>query len=77
VTWPCFGDPAYTYSDVERAVVARLRKSDIVTILRSQVSVRMRRRDPAVLAELKARYEPISEAAGAGEPLTTTLPLFD
>ena len=27
VTWPCHGDPTYTYSDVERAVVARLRKA--------------------------------------------------
>ena len=30
VTWPCHGDPTFTYSDVERAVGARLRKSQIV-----------------------------------------------
>jgi hypothetical protein len=37
VTWPCHGDPTYTYSDVERAVVARLTQSQIVAILSSQI----------------------------------------
>src|SRR5208283_3937035 len=37
VTWPCHGDPTYTYSDVERAVVARLTQSRIVAILSSQI----------------------------------------
>ena len=32
VTWPCHGDPTYTYSDVERAVVARLTQSQIVAM---------------------------------------------
>jgi hypothetical protein len=39
VTWPCHGDPTCTYSDVERAVGARLRKSEIVTSLSSQIAV--------------------------------------
>jgi len=37
VTWSCHGDPMYTYSDVERAVVARLTQSQIVAILSSQI----------------------------------------
>jgi hypothetical protein len=37
VTWPCHGDPTTTYSDVERAVVARLTQSQIVAILSSQI----------------------------------------
>jgi hypothetical protein len=39
VTWPCHGDPTYTYSDVERALVARLTQSQIVAILSSQIAV--------------------------------------
>ena len=30
IRWPCFGDPAFTYCDVERAVQARLRSCDLL-----------------------------------------------
>ena len=67
VTWPCYGDPTFTYSDVERAIGARLRKSQVLAILSSQIAVEHRRRELALLAELKARYEPAAEApASAG-----------
>ena len=67
VTWPCHGDPTFTYSDIERAVAARLRKSQIVAILGSQITVERRRRELALLSELKARYEPIAEAPASAE----------
>ena len=67
--WPCFGDPTYTYSDVERVVGARLRKSQIVAIMSSQIAVERRRRELALLSQLKARYEPIAEA-----PATAKIP---
>ena len=65
--WPCFGDPAYTYSDVERAVSARLRKSQIIAIMSSQIAVERRRKEVALLAELKARYEPVAEEPAGAE----------
>ena len=68
-TWPCYGDPTFTYSDVERAVGARLRMSQVVAILSSQIAVERRRRELALLSELKARYEPIAEA-----PATAVIP---
>ena len=67
VTWSCHGDPMYTYSDVERAVVARLTQSQIVAILSSQIAVERRRRELALLSELKARYEPIAAAPATAE----------
>jgi hypothetical protein len=67
VTWPCHGDPTFTYSDVERAVGARLRKSQIVACLSSQIAVERRQRELALLSELKARYEPIAAARGSAE----------
>ena len=67
VTWPCYGDPAYTYSDVERAIRARLRESQVVAILSSQITVERRRRELALLSELKARYEPAAEAPASAE----------
>jgi len=47
-TWPCHGDPTTTYSDVERAVAARLTQSQIVAILSSQIAVERRRRELAL-----------------------------
>ena len=67
VTWPCYGDPTFTYSDVERAVATRLHKSQMVVILSSQTAVERRRRELALLAELKSRYEPIAEAPASAE----------
>ena len=67
VTWPCHGDPTYTYSDVERAVGARLTQSQIVAILSSQITVERRRRELALLSELKARYEPVAAAPATAE----------
>jgi hypothetical protein len=67
VTWPCHGDPTYTYSDVERAVAARLRKSQIVAILGSQIAVERKRRELALLSELKVRYEPVAAAPASAE----------
>jgi hypothetical protein len=67
VTWPCHGDPTHTYSDVERAIATRLRKSQIVAIFSSQIAVERRRRELALLSELKARYEPIAEAPATAE----------
>ncbi len=67
VTWPCYGDPTYTYSDVERAVGARLTQSQIVVILSSQIAVERRRRELALLSELKARYEPVAAAPASAE----------
>jgi Transposase/zinc-finger of transposase IS204/IS1001/IS1096/IS1165 len=76
VSWPCYGDPTYTYSDVERAIGARLRSASIVTLMGSQVSAARRQADLALLAELKARYEPIPHAP---TPCVQdgSLPLFD
>ncbi len=68
-TWPCHGDPTYTYSAVERAVVARLTQSQIVAILSSQIAVERRRRELALLSELKARYELVAAA-----PATAAIP---
>ena len=65
--WPCFGDRVYTYSDVERAVGERLRKSQVAAILSSQITVERRRRELALLSELKARYEPAAEAPASAE----------
>ncbi len=76
VEWPCYGDPTFTYSDVERAVIQRLGRTDIPTLMRSQVSAARQQAERALLAELKRRYEPIDQAPPALEPCDP-LPLFE
>ena len=68
-TWPCYGDPTFAYSDVERAVTARLRKSQVVAIVSSQIAVERRRAELSLLSELMARYEPAAEP-----PATAVIP---
>jgi hypothetical protein len=78
VTWPCFGDPAYTFCDVERAVIARLRSANLLTLLRSRTTVEQREAELAQLARLKARYEPTFTSAPApSSPAPSLFPLFE
>jgi hypothetical protein len=66
VTWPCHGDPTYTYSDVERAVVARLHKSQMVAILSSQIAVERRRRELALHVGAQGSLRADRRGAGYG-----------
>ena len=54
----CWGDPAYTLSDLERAVVARLRAARLVARLRAARARETEAAQRAVLNPLQARYQP-------------------
>jgi hypothetical protein len=54
----CFGDPAFTYSDVERALQGWLRESEIVAKYEQRFAEEMEAGERADLARLKAKYEP-------------------
>ena len=54
--WPCWGDPAYTYCDVERLIQARLRKAGILAIKQAELAAESRRRELATLERLTAKY---------------------
>ena len=64
---PCFGDPAYTYSDVERAVQDEIRRRNYVARYRLQAAEAERSADMELLERLEAKYrrpsEPILYAA--------------
>jgi hypothetical protein len=65
--WPCYGDPAWTFSDVERAVKKRLRASGVIDVLRMREADATRKRELAQLAQLQAKY---GARASAAEPPT-------
>ena len=54
----CFGDPAHTFSDVEREIIRRLRKVDLLGLYRGRSRAEQDVADRAKFARLKARFEP-------------------
>jgi hypothetical protein len=56
LNWPHFGDPTFTFSDVEHAVKRRLRASKVIDIFRMLEADATRRRELATLARLKEKY---------------------
>ncbi|MDE1905128.1 MAG: hypothetical protein KGH75_01575 [Rhodospirillales bacterium] len=65
----CYGDPSYTFSDVERAIIARLRKTGLLEAYRALRAAEIERSERATLARLKAQYEGCPAMPSTGEPL--------
>jgi hypothetical protein len=53
-----YGDPAFTYSDVEKVLVAWVRESGLVEKYRAALSAETEASERAQLERLKAKYEP-------------------
>ena len=58
ISHPCWGDPAFTFSDLERVVVARLRTAGLVARLRAVLDRETEAAERALLNRLQARYQP-------------------
>ena len=56
LSWPHFGDPTFTFSDVERAIKHRLRASKVIGIFRMLEADATRRRELVLLARLQEKY---------------------
>lgn len=53
---PCYGDPAWTYSDVERALQAWLREAGILDQYRQKLAEESEATERAELARLQKKY---------------------
>ena len=58
ISHACWGDPAFTFSDLERVVVARLRSAGLVARLRAVLDRETEATERALLNRLQARYQP-------------------
>jgi hypothetical protein len=56
--WPCFGDPHHTYSDLERAVIARLEVSGLLYFYEARLNAAIEQKEHTQFQRLKAEYEP-------------------
>lgn len=63
--WPCFGDPAFTYCDVEHAVQLRLRSCDLLAAYRALRAAEVEGAEREMLRRLQSKY---GESPGAPEP---------
>jgi len=57
---PCYGDPRYTYSDVERAVITRLKRAGILALYEAELRAAAMAAERALLASLEAKHKPNS-----------------
>jgi hypothetical protein len=82
LSWPHFGEPTFTFSDVERAVKRRLRAAKVIDIFHMLEADATRRRELATLARLQEKYgarppppdpEPIGSQADKADTLDDTL----
>jgi len=66
LTWPCWGDPEYTFSDVERAIQQEVRKRNYLARYKLRVAETERASEMETLRRLEAKYRlpanPASEA---------------
>jgi hypothetical protein len=70
--WRCYGDPTYTYCDVERAVQRRLRAANVIEVFRMRKADATRKRELDALARLQAKCganrEPPSSSSQTSPP---------
>jgi hypothetical protein len=65
--WPCWGDPEYTFSDVERAIQQEVRKHNYLARYQLRVAEAERASDMETLRRLEAKYRaPTSRTDDAG-----------
>lgn len=55
--WPCYGDPQFTYSDVEKAIQSWLMHNGILDKYERRLAEEQEAAEKAELARLKAKYE--------------------
>lgn len=77
--YPCFGDPKFTFSDVERAVKSEVMARDYLFRCKALADAALRTREVAILETLEAKYRrppPITcveaEPARAVQPTPTS-----
>ena len=58
VRHPCWGDPAFTYSDVEQVVRSRVKRSGIIAWKQKIHAEESKKKDLSELTRLKSIYEP-------------------
>jgi hypothetical protein len=71
--WPCYGDPTFTFCDLERAVQRRLRAAKVIDVFRMRDADATRQRELATLERLQAKYGAGRDPAAAPSDSLTSV----
>lgn len=66
---PCYGEPEYTYCDVERAIQARLHACGMLAIYRALHAAEIEGAERALLSKLREKYEGVPPTRAADLPI--------
>jgi hypothetical protein len=69
--WPCWGDPEYTYSDVERALQHKVHELNLLQAARQRAADDVKRAELAVLDRLQKKYQSAT-VVPVPQPITVT-----
>jgi hypothetical protein len=58
--WPCWGDPEYTFSDVERAIQQEVRRRNYLARYKLRAAEAERRAEMETLKRLEAKYRTVA-----------------
>lgn len=78
--WPCWGDPAFTFCDVERALQREIRKRNYLALYGFKTAESLRFAEMVILERLEAKYRPAAawhteETTGPMTPATGSSPI--
>ena len=65
---PCYGDAAYTFCDVERAIIAEITQRGLVAQYEARAAAAVRARELAQLERLQHKYAAVPVAAAVPVP---------
>ena len=60
LAWPCWGDPEYTFSDVERAIQQEIRKRNYLARYELRAAEAVRSGEMETLKRLEAKYRTVA-----------------
>jgi hypothetical protein len=71
--WPCWGDPAFTFCDVERALQREIRRRNYLARYELKAAESLHSAEMAILERLEAKYRPAATQR-AEEPVDIVTP---
>lgn len=69
LAWPCWGDPTFAFSDVERAIQQQVRARNYLALYDLRATEELRAAEMAVLVRLEAKYRPALAQVVPATPL--------
>ena len=74
LAWPCWGDPEYTFCDVERAIQQEIRKRNYLARYELRAAEAVRFSEMETFKRLEAKYRPAANQAPAEDTVRQAPP---